>query len=82
VAGPCSHVRGREIVAPELIVFVDVFADAEGRQVPPSHCGMSAGHPVETLVTVTFAAAGEKTDVTLRQSVPVAVEERGGMEQG
>lgn len=72
----------REIAPPELIVFIDAFADAEGRQVPPSHYGMSAGHPAETLVTVTFAEAGEKTEVTLRQSVPGSVEERGGMEQG
>ena len=48
----------REIVAPERIVYVDSFADAQGNPVPPSDYGMSDGHPAETLVTVTFAEHG------------------------
>jgi len=72
----------REIVPPERIVYTDAFADAEGNQVPPSHYGMSASHPAETLVTVTFTEHGGKTTLTLRQSVPESVEEREGMQQG
>jgi uncharacterized protein YndB with AHSA1/START domain len=72
----------REVVPPERIVFADAFADADGNQVPPSHYGMSASHPAETVVTVTFAEHGGKTTLTLTQSVPESVEEREGMLQG
>jgi uncharacterized protein YndB with AHSA1/START domain len=47
----------REILAPERLVFTYAWEDSEGR----------AGH--ETLVTVTFAERGEKTELTLRQGV-------------
>jgi uncharacterized protein YndB with AHSA1/START domain len=53
----------REISAPERLVFTYAWEDSEGR---PGH---------ETLVTVTFAERGAKTEVTLRQAVfetPVA----------
>jgi uncharacterized protein YndB with AHSA1/START domain len=44
----------REIVAPSRLVYIDSFADAQGNPVPPAHYGMSASHPAESLVTVTF----------------------------
>jgi uncharacterized protein YndB with AHSA1/START domain len=72
----------REIVAPERIVYTDTFADAEGNQVPPSHYGMSASHPAETLVTVTFADHDGGTKLTLRNSFPASVAERGATAQG
>jgi uncharacterized protein YndB with AHSA1/START domain len=72
----------REIVPPQRIVYTDAFADAEGNRVPPSHYGMSASHPAESLVTVTFTEHQGKTTVTVRQTVPDSVEEREGMEQG
>ncbi len=72
----------REIVEPERIVFVDTFADAKGNIVPPSHYGMSAGHPAETVVTVTFFEHDGKTKLVLRHSVPGSFAEREGMEQG
>ena len=72
----------RDIVPSEKIVYTDAFADAEGNQVPPSHYGMSASHPAESLVTVTFTEHQGKTTVTLRHTVPDAVEERAGMAQG
>jgi uncharacterized protein YndB with AHSA1/START domain len=72
----------REIVEPERIVYVDTFADADGNTVPPSHYGMSAGHPSETLVTVTFSELDGKTKLTLRHSVPGPFAEREGMQQG
>ena len=72
----------REIVAPALIVYTDSFADAQGNPVPPAHYGMSASHPAETLVTVSFEEREGKTRLTLRHAIPVSVEEREGTEQG
>ncbi|MCX6020662.1 MAG: SRPBCC domain-containing protein [Chloroflexi bacterium] len=71
-----------EIVEPERIVFTDSFADAEGNPVPPSHYGMSASHPAETVVTVTFAEQDGKTLLTLRHAMSESVEERNGTRQG
>ena len=72
----------REIVPPERIVYTDAFADAEGDRVLPSHYGMSASQPAESLVTVTLTEQQRKTTVTVRQTVLDVVEERTGMEQG
>jgi len=72
----------REIVAPSLLVYTDSFADAQGNPVPPAHYGMSASHPAETLVTVSFEEHEGKTKLTLRHGIPVSVEERKGAEQG
>lgn len=71
-----------EIVEPERIVYRDYFADAGGNKVAPSHYGMSDAHPEVTVVTVTLEAVGNRTRLTLRQSVPSAVPERDGMLQG
>ena len=72
----------REIAEPERIVYLDSFADEEGNPVEPAHYGMSPGHPAETLVTVTFVEHEGKTKVTLHHSVPEAVPERSGIQQG
>jgi uncharacterized protein YndB with AHSA1/START domain len=72
----------REIVEPSLLVYTDSFADAQGNPVPPTHYGMSADHPTETLVTVTFTEHGAKTTVTVRHAIPESVPERSGAEQG
>ena len=72
----------REIVAPSLLVYTDSFADAQGNPAPPAHYGMSASHPAETLVTVSFEEHEGKTRLTLRHAIPVSVEEREGTEQG
>ncbi len=72
----------RDIVVPERIVYSDMFADADGNPVSPTHYGMSAGHPVETLVTVTFTAHGHQTQVTVEHAVPESVPERLGIKQG
>lgn len=72
----------REIVAHERIVYTDAFSDAKGNVVPPSHYGMSASHPAETLVSVTFTEHEGRTQVKLRHSIPGPVEERTAMEQG
>jgi uncharacterized protein YndB with AHSA1/START domain len=47
----------REVVAPERLVFTFAWENAEGK---PGH---------QTLVTVTFAKRGDKTELTLRQAV-------------
>ncbi len=72
----------RDIVVPERIVYTDTFADADGNPVPPTHYGMSAGHPAETLVTVTFAEHDGGTLLTLRHAIPESVVERGATQQG
>lgn len=72
----------REIVAPSLLVYTDSFADAQGSPVPPAHYGMSASHPAEARVTMTFEEHGRKTRLTLRHAIPVSAEERKGAEQG
>ena len=72
----------REIVEPERIVYTDCFADAEGNPVSPEHYGMSPGHPMESLVTVTFAELDGRTKLTLRHAIPEPVVERAGTEQG
>lgn len=72
----------REVVAPQRLVYVDSFADAAGHVVPPSHYGMSAEHPTDSLVTVTFTAEGTGTQVVIRHAIATAVQERAGTEQG
>jgi uncharacterized protein YndB with AHSA1/START domain len=43
-----------EIVAPERLVYTDLFADPMGHPRAPAHHGMRAGHPSESLVSITF----------------------------
>jgi uncharacterized protein YndB with AHSA1/START domain len=72
----------RSIVAPEEISYTDQFADADGNPVSPAHYGMSADHPAEAMVTVTFREHDGRTTLTLRHSIPEPVVERGATEQG
>ena len=72
----------REIVAPERLVYTDMFADADGNPVPPTHYGASPEYPAETLITVIFEEQDSRTRVTLRQGVPPNLKERDGMVQG
>ena len=60
----------REIVEPERLVFTFAWEDGEGK---PSH---------QTLVTVTFAERGDKTELTLRQAVFETVEARNSHHRG
>lgn len=70
----------REITPPERIVCTSFFADQEGHPVPPTHYGMSADWPAETLMTVTFDEHEGKTKLTLRQvGVPVSPESEGAV---
>jgi uncharacterized protein YndB with AHSA1/START domain len=73
----------REIVVPERIVLADSFADAEGNVVSPTHYGMSADWPLETLLTVTFEEhADNKTRITLRHAGIRSGAEREGSQLG
>jgi len=60
----------REIVRPERLVFTHAWFDASGK---PTR---------ETVVTVTFVARGNRTEMTLRQSGFGSVESRDGHKMG
>jgi len=68
----------REIVVPERIVYDMAVADENGNRVEPADVGMDPDWPKETVVTVTFAAQGDKTKVTLHQTAPESVAKRTG----
>ena len=72
----------REIVEPERIVVTDFFSDEEGNLVQPSQYGMSPDWPAESLITVTLAERGGKTELTLQHSVPESVPEFADCRQG
>jgi uncharacterized protein YndB with AHSA1/START domain len=68
----------REIVAPERLVYTDLFADPLGRPISPAHQGVRAGHLGEAVVTVTFQEhargsgrgdRGGQTLLTVRQTL-------------
>ena len=60
----------REVVEPERLVFTFAWEDADGK---PGH---------QTLVTLTFAERGDKTELTLHQSVFESVERRDEHQRG
>ena len=60
----------REVVEPERLVFTFAWEDAEGK---PGH---------QTLVTVTFAEHGDKTELTLHQAVFETVARRDEHRRG
>ena len=60
----------REVVAPERLVFTHAWLDADGKP------------EKETLVTITFAERGQKTELTLRQTGFTSEESRAGHESG
>lgn len=57
----------REIVPPERIVWVNSFADREGKTIRPP---FAPDFPLEVLNTVTFTEQGNQTLLTLR-AVPI-----------
>ncbi len=72
----------REVVAPKRLVYVDAFSDEDGHLVEPAHYGMSADHPMESLVTISFAKLKGGTKLTLRHEIPRSFLERDMMQQG
>lgn len=73
----------RDIAEPERIVYIDTFADADGHAVEPARYGLNPSWPSETLVSVTFTTAADKTQLTLEHAVGTAPEsERDMCQQG
>lgn len=72
----------REIVPGRRITYVDSFADANGNPVPATHYGLSADHPLEALVAVTFDDVDGKTRIVLRHEFPRKFPELPGVQQG
>ena len=60
----------REVVEPERLVFTFAWEDADGK---PGH---------QTLVTVTFAESGDKTELTLHQAVFETIARRDDHQHG
>ena len=60
----------REVVPPERLVFTHTWLDAQKRPT------------IETLVTITFADRGGKTELTLRQTGLTSPASRAGHEKG
>jgi uncharacterized protein YndB with AHSA1/START domain len=60
----------REVVEPERVVFTFAWEDADGK---PGH---------QTLVTVTFAERGDKTELRLHQAVFESIARRDGHQHG
>ena len=77
--GDCwSRGMYHEIVVPEKLVYSLVIANELGQPVNPVDVGMDADWPAETLVTVTFADLGNKTKITLHQTVAESIARRTG----
>jgi len=60
----------KEVTAPERLVFTHRWLDDSGNTGP------------ETLVTITFTAIGDRTEVTLRQTGFTSVGSRDGHQEG
>ena len=60
----------REVVPPQRLSFTHTWLNAKGKP------------GIETLVTITFAGRGEKSELTLHQSGFPSVPERDGHKQG
>lgn len=72
----------REIVEPERLVYTLCRADEFGNVVEPATVGMDPAWPKETVVTVTFADLGGKTQLTLHQTVSESLAKRTGAHPG
>jgi uncharacterized protein YndB with AHSA1/START domain len=68
----------REIVQPEKIVYELNVADKNGNLVNPTDAGFDPEWPATTTVTVTFESIGDKTRITLHQSVSENLAKRTG----
>ena len=67
-----------EIVAPERIVYTMAMADEHGNLVDSTDAGKDSDWPRETTVTVTFAEQGNRTKLTLHQTVSEELAKRTG----
>lgn len=58
-----------EMKAPRKLVFTAEVTDAEGNSIEPVSAGMPADWPARTVVTVQFRSMGDRTEMTLHQTV-------------
>ena len=58
----------RDIAAPERLVFISAFSDADGGITKPPFPQLSDDWPLEVLNTLTLMEQGGKTTLTLRAS--------------
>lgn len=68
----------REIVEPERLVFTMSVANENGEIIEPTAAGMDANWPRDCVVEVTFEEQGDKTRLTLRQSVSESLAKKTG----
>ncbi len=68
----------QEITVPERIVYTMAMADEHGNRIQPAAAGHDPEWPAETILTVTFADLGRKTQLTLHQTVSEALAMRTG----
>lgn len=67
-----------EVTAPERLIFSMAIAYAKGELVSPVSIGMDPEWPAETIVTLKLESRGEKTLLTLHQTVLESVARRTG----
>ena len=80
--GVMRYIAGvvREIERPARIAFAIHFADDRGQRVPPpSGAGLPSAWQGDILATVTFAEVGQRTRVTVHQSLWSVTAEWGEM---
>lgn len=58
-----------EVSAPQKLVFSMALSDAKGNLVSSINAGKPEDWPEETITTVTFESIGERTKVTVHQTV-------------
>ncbi|CAL1517255.1 SRPBCC domain-containing protein [Chitinophaga sp. MM2321] len=71
-----------EVVAPERLVYTIVITDEQGNTVEPVDVGKSAALPAATILTVTFTEYGNKTELTLHQTMSEKDAKQTGAYQG
>jgi uncharacterized protein YndB with AHSA1/START domain len=70
-----------EAIFPEKLVFTMILSDAQGNVVSAGDAGKPEDWPQAIRTTVTFAAVGEQTKITLHQTVAEAEARKTGAYQ-
>ncbi|KQC00680.1 SRPBCC domain-containing protein [Pedobacter sp. Hv1] len=82
VHGEC-WIKGiyQEVVVPERLVFSMILSNEQGDNVNANEAGKSEDWPEALVTTVTFAAIGNQTKLTLHQTVAEAEAKKTGAYQ-
>lgn len=67
-----------EIDAPSRFVFTAEITNERGEDIQPVDAGMPADWPAKTTVSITFTGLGDKTSITLHQTVAAALAKQTG----